>query len=369
MKVVITTDCFLPRWDGISRFLQLLLPKLAKDMEVTVFAPAFPGEFPFFENVRIIRFPLVRWQVGDIYFSKPDKRLMKDAIKEADVVFNQTLGPIGLAGIKLGKRLKKPVVSYVHNVEWELAQRAVKRWSNVAWFLARHLARRMYNKCSLLLVPSKEIDDLLVENKVKTKKELVSLGVSVKVFSPPKSKAAAKKKVGVPSNKVVIGFCGRIAREKDLPTLYEAFKIVHKKHRNTVLLIVGEGLEDEIPASKSVLRVGKQDKVVPFLRAMDVFVLPSLTETSSLATMEAMAVGLPVIATPVGSISKYVIHKENGLLFARKDVGELVSYLEFLVKNKKERVRLGSAARRTMVRRFSWAKTAERIKKMLMLSG
>jgi glycosyltransferase involved in cell wall biosynthesis len=365
MKLVVTTDCFLPRWDGIARFLSLLLPELAKHMQITVFAPKFPGKLPIVRGVRVIRFPLLNLQFGDIFFCKPEKDVMEKAIREADVVFNQTIGPVGKTGIKLASKYNKPIISYIHSIEWELAKRAVKRFKGLAEWYVKMLARRLYNKCSLLLVPSSEVADLLSGNKIKTKKELVHMGVSTSRFFPPKSKADAKRKIHVPESKRVIGFCGRIAREKDLPTLYKAFLKVHAKYRNTLLLIVGEGLEKEIPPSRHVIRAGRQDNVVPFLQAIDIFVLPSLTETSSLATMEAMAVGLPVVVTPVGNIREYIVDGKNGLLFARQDVNELAERIEYLLKHSKARRQLGTAARGTIMKEYSLSLAIDKIKKIL----
>jgi glycosyltransferase involved in cell wall biosynthesis len=369
MKLVVSTDCFLPRWDGIARFLSQILPELAKDMQVTVFAPHFEGKFPVVKGVKVIRFPLLKIQFGDIFFCKPDKIAMEKAIADADVVFNQTIGPVGIAAIKIASRLNKPVVSYIHSIEWDLARRAMKmnKWL-VGWYV-QNLARRMYNKCSLLLCPSGEVIDLLSENKITAKKKIVHMGVSPLKFYPPVSKGAAKKNLGIDPAFKIIGFCGRIAREKDLPTLYNAFLKVHAKNRDTVLLIVGEGLEKEIPASNHVLRVGKQDKVIPFLQAMDIFVLPSLTETSSLATMEAMAAGLAVVVTPVGSIREYIRDRKNGLLFTRQDIAGLVEKLEYLLKHPKERTELGKAARNTIIKDYSWEQSVDKIKKILTSSG
>ncbi len=365
MRLVVTTDCFLPRWDGIARFLSLLLPELAQNMQVTVFAPRFPGKLPIIKGVKVVRFPLVNVQFGDIFFCKPDKSVMEKAIKDADVVFNQTIGPVGIAGIRIAKKLNKPIVSYIHSIDWELAKRAVKRWKWLVYWYVRWLARRLYNKCSLLLVPSSDVADLLSNNKVRTKKELVHMGVATSRFVPPKSKSTAKHKVNIPPGMRVIGFCGRIAREKDLPTLYKAFQQIHLKYRNTLLLIVGEGLEKEIPASRHVIRIGRADDVVRYLQAMDIFVLPSLTETSSLATMEAMAVGLPVVVTPVGSIREYVVDKKNGLLFARKDVSDLTDKLVFLLKHPKVRRSLGKSARNTIFKDYSWQLSVDKVKKIL----
>ncbi|VVB81109.1 Trehalose synthase [uncultured archaeon] len=364
MKIVITTDCFLPRWDGIARFLSILLPELAKHAQITVFAPKFPGRIPLIKGARIVRFPLINIQFGDIHFCRPETTIMEKIIREADVVFNQTIGPVGRAGINIAHKFKKPVVSYIHSIDWELAKRAIKRPKFLAEWFVRMLARRLYNKCALLLVPSNEVADLLSGNKIHTKKEVVHLGIPVSIFAPPKSKTDAKRKIGLEGRRV-IGFCGRIAREKDLPTLHQAFQKIHTKYRHTVLLIVGEGLEKEIPPSRSVIRAGRRDDVVPYLQAMDIFVLPSLTETSSLATMEAMSAGLPVIVTPVGNIREYVVDKKNGLLFARQDVDELVNRLIYLLKHPKIRKSLGKEARNTIVKNYSWDVTAEKIKKIL----
>jgi glycosyltransferase involved in cell wall biosynthesis len=366
MKLVVSTDCFLPRWDGIARFLSQILPELAKDMQITVFAPRFPGKLPMIKGVKIIRFPLINIQFGDIFFCSPDKSEMEKEISDADVVFNQTIGPVGAAAIKIANKLDKPVVSYIHSIEWELARRAVKFNKSLAAWYVKNRAKRLLGKCSMLLCPSNEVADLLSQAKIKTPKKIVHLGVSPEKFCPPESKAFAKRHLGIDPAFRIVGFCGRIAREKDLPTLHRAFLKIHEKHRDTVLLIVGEGLEKEIPASHTVLRVGRQDNVVPFLQAMDIFVLPSLTETSSLATMEAMAVGLPVVVTPVGSIKEYVVDKKNGLIFDRQDVNGLVEKLEFLLKSPKLRVQMGKAARITIIKDYSWKQTVDKIRKTLM---
>lgn len=361
MKIVITSDCFMPRWDGIARFLSLLLPELSNH-EVVVFAPKFEGEVPVYKNVNIVRFPLFKFRFGDIYFSKPNKRVMSKAIKEADVVFNQTIGPIGSAAIRLAQKHHVPLLSYVHSIEWELTERAVRFGQKLIRLCVKLYARWLYNKCSLLLVPSKHVADELSDNKIMVRKELVPLGIP-DIFAPT-NKAKAKRAINL-DDAVVIGFCGRIAREKDLPTLYQAFDAIHRQFPQTKLLIVGEGLEHELFEQEGVVRVGKQNNVAPFLNAMDIFVMPSLTETSSLATMEAMAAQLAVVATPVGSIREYIVHGKNGLLFARKDVAELAEHLAFLIQHPKERKRLGKAARVTIMASHSWGKTAARIKELL----
>ncbi|MBW3019506.1 glycosyltransferase family 4 protein [Candidatus Woesearchaeota archaeon] len=368
MRLVISTDCFLPRWDGVARFIKEFLPYV-KDWKVTIFAPDFDGDVHLPSNVSVLRFPLVKYRFGDIYFSNPDKKVMASAIKNADVVFNQTIGPIGGFAIKLAKKFKKPVVSYVHSIEWTLVALAIRRFRAMAGWIVRRRAKSLYNKCSLLLVPSHEVEDLLTGNKIKALKKVIHLGVDIDSFVPTHSKAVAKRKVNLSPDSLVVGFCGRIAREKDLPTLVDAFKKVHKKIDNSVLLVVGAGLEHEIPASKTIVRAGAQDDVIPFLQAMDVFVLPSLTETSSLATMEAMACGVPPIVTPVGNLREYIEDGVNGYFFPRSDAEKLAKRLTELLANENLRNKMGSAARKTIVDNYSWQKAAGKIRQALLTAA
>jgi glycosyltransferase involved in cell wall biosynthesis len=358
--LVITTDCFLPRWDGVARFLKELLPFFVKEFQVTVLCPEFPGGLPEFPGVHIHRYPLRPWRFGDIYFSRVSREAIERQVERADIVFNQTLGPIGMAGIDAARKHDIPLVSFVHSIEWELASRAVKYGKFLVEWGVKLLARRKYNKCDVLLTPSAGVSDVLLLNGIHAKKTVVPLGVDVTRFKPAASKAEAKRAVHIDPKKLVVGFCGRISREKDLPTLLQAFRRVQYSH-DVQLLIVGAGIEEQQFRSKRITLVGATDNVVPYLQAMDVFVLPSLTETSSLATMEAMACGLPVIATPVGAIKDYIENGVNGFLFPRRDVDALAGKLDALLKSPKARDAVGKAARETIAQRHTWEQVAQKI--------
>jgi glycosyltransferase involved in cell wall biosynthesis len=231
--------------------------------------------------------------------------------------------------------------------------------------LTKRIARRLYNKCKLLLVSGSDIGMLLQAAGINTPHLIVPLGVDTKRFTPPHSKEKAKVDVGINPGLKVIGFVGRIAREKGLPTLQHAFKIVHEKNKDTALLIVGEGVRGEIKPDDGVIITGRKDDVVPYLQAMDVFVLPSLTETSSLATMEAMSCALPVIVTPVGNIPDYLKHEWNGWFFARHDADDLAKKITYLLARPALRSSLGVNARLTVTQHFTWELTAKRLSKLL----
>jgi len=366
-KLLIATDSFLPRWDGVGRFLLEIIPRLAENYEITVLAPDF-GELKNIDKVKIIRFPVVKINFGDIEFVGFHYRKIKKHIREADIVFTQTIGPIGLSAINAESKLSVPVISYVHSIEWELTTRGVKRCKRTINALTRRIARRFYNLCSLLIVPSEEVEQIYEKNKIHTSMEIVHLGTDTQKFLPAGDKKEAKKKVGIDPYCTIIGFSGRIGREKDLITLYRAFRRLEKKHPNLKLLIVGKGvkeLEKLFSSNRNIMLPGSVDNVVDYLQAMDVFVLPSLTETSSLATMEAMACELPVVTTKVGFVKEYIREKHNGMFFPFKNSLVLSMKIEMLLENPELRAELGRNARKTIVESFSWEKTKERISEII----
>ncbi|MBI2564599.1 glycosyltransferase family 4 protein [Candidatus Woesearchaeota archaeon] len=364
-KILITTDSFLPRLDGVSRFLSELIPDLSKKYKVTIIAPEFEGENPVFQGTSIIRIPLLQMRFGDIYFSKFSKTEIKKLVKENDVIFNNTIGPIGITAIREAYKLKKPVISYVHSVEWDLAAEGVKHFHGFVRSAVKCLAKYLYNKCALIMVPSKEMEDLLTRQKIKTKKKVITLGINTELFVPAESKDRAKASVNINPKMFIIGFCGRLSREKDLLTLFKAFDFVQNKHQNTRLLIVGEGIELDFMKDPGVINVGSKKNVIPFFQAMDIYVIPSLTETSSLSTMEAMSCGVPVIATPVGSIKEYVIDEETGLLFPRGDISALQEKIETLFHDSTLLKSLSIAGREIIIKKRQWNKTLAQILKTI----
>ncbi len=257
----------------------------------------------------------------------------------------------------------------MHQITWEhLADILAKgpKIKNAIFALSRVLARRLYNKCDLLMVPSKKVLEIFEKNKIRAKKEIVTLGVDTKKFSPPENKNKAQLNIGIIPNKFVIGYVGRLSKEKDVRTLHRAFVSLKDKYKNIVLLIVGGGKRSEERALKTndVIVTGMVKDVANYFRAMDLFVLPSLTETTSLATMEAMACGVPVIVTPVGALPDYVEKGKNGYFFPCGDIESLKRRIEELMIDNKRRIVLGANARKKMLH-YRWEDVVNKIINLL----
>jgi glycosyltransferase involved in cell wall biosynthesis len=140
-----------------------------------------------------------------------------------------------------------------------------------------------------------------------------------------------------------------------------------KKHKDLVLLIAGGGhpkMEKLFSGKENIILTGSKDNLVNYYQAMDIYVLPSLTETTSLTTLEAMACGLPVVVTPVGFIREYINDGVNGMLFPKNNSHSLYLKLDYLLKHPDMMEKLGKKARETVVEKFSWDRTSENIKKI-----
>lgn len=355
-RLLITTDCFLPRWDGVARFLSTTIPYLKRHFIVRALAPDFGKTI---NSVPTRKFSIMPFHFGDIQFSFPHLICIWKEVSRHDVVFNNTLGPIGMCAILCARMQHKPVISFVHSIEWDLA---AEGFGSAKWLvrpIVRSLARFFYQQCSLLLVPSNEVGKTLRQANITTPFTVVGLGVDTHIFVPPKSKRAAKKKLGIDPDKMVIGYHGRLGREKDLQTLVRAWKNLCKEvgseQHSPLLLIVGAQIDETIPKERHLLAPGSVNNVVPYVQAMDIFVLCSLTETTSLATLEAMATEVPVVVTPVGKIKKYIKDGQNGLLFESKNADMLTAKLWELIHEPNRRVQIGKNARATVLKSYCFA--------------
>jgi glycosyltransferase involved in cell wall biosynthesis len=372
-KLLIATDNFLPRWDGIARFLSEIVPKLSGDYEITILAPGFKGYHPAgydLTNVAVHRFRTFGFRIGDFPPAIPPLRKVRKYVKDADIVWIQTIGPIGYAAARCARKMGRTLISFNHSVEWELVSNAITKFrifKGAISFLVKMAAKNVYGKCNLLMVPSKDTADKFRRAGIRKTMKQVSLGIDINKFKPAEDRDKAKEALGIDPKKIVVGYVGRLGKEKDLVTLYRAFVQLSYKYNNLLLLVVGDGIESykKMFTRQNMLYIGERHDVEKFYRAMDIYVLPSLTETTSLTTMEAMASGCAVLTTKVGAIPSYVVDRFNGMFFKERNSYVLKRKLELLIQNKELREKLGKNARNTIEAQHSWNKTVDEIKDVL----
>lgn len=159
-----------------------------------------------------------------------------------------------------------------------------------------------------------------------------------------------KEAIGL-SGKKVIGFAGRLRREKGLDILLNAMPQVLKSYPDAVLVVVGDGPDREVLTKKAeALKITSQviwagqktrEEVFQFYRIMDVMAVPSLFEGFGLAAAEAMAAGVPVVGAKVDGLTEIVEDTRSGLLFPAGNSHALSAALIKLLGDTEESKRIG----------------------------
>lgn len=308
-------------------------------------------------NTKMFNYPSIK-------ISMQNLRRTKEAVKQSDIVFVQELAPVGMMALHYAKKFHKKVILYVHNTPWEFVEKYFLIWNPLIKLAMKKFFVHYYNQADLLLIPYHNFEQQLRQAGVKAPTEVARLGVDIGRFQT-KSKQRSKEKLHL-SGRTVIGYVGRISNEKNTLVLLEAFKKMRSP--KVTLLMVGDGSPELVKKFKQTpncIVTGFVRNVEDYLSAMDIFVMPSLTETTSLATLEAMSCGVAVITTKVGFMQEYITKGYNGIFFPRSNPFILASKMEYLWRHPLLREKLGQNARKTISYSFSWERSIAHIKHLL----
>ncbi len=170
-----------------------------------------------------------------------------------------------------------------------------------------------------------------------------------------------RSKLGLPLDKTVFIFSGRLSRAKGLPMLIEAWPGLVERHPDLYLVIVGSGklsfddCEESIRTfvserhlSGCVKFAGESDRVYEYLQAADLFVFPTDYEGFSLALVEALACAMPVVVTAVGAAPDLIRQGKNGFLFPPKDPTAMLAALHAALEQRARWPEIGEAARESV---------------------
>lgn len=171
--------------------------------------------------------------------------------------------------------------------------------------------------------------------------------------------------------KPIIGTVGRLDIRKGHKYLIEATKILLNDFPDITVLIIGDGdqkieLEKQIQTlnlEKHVHLLGFYHKPLHLVKDFDIFIFPSIEEGLPIAPLEAMALGIPVIATNVGGIPEVIQNHINGILIDAKDVKGLARSIQFLLNDNKMKSELAENAYRNVQKYFSIQKTVSLLDK------
>lgn len=232
----------------------------------------------------------------------------------------------------------------------------------------RALAERVLSYFTNIVVcVSKDVRQSMIENQgiLPERVTVIHNGVDIEKFRPdPEKRIFCRTKLSVKQNTPLIGIVARLAPIKNHASLLKAFSKLSEDMPDLELLVVGDGelknklvkQTNEMNLTRRVLFLGERQDIPELLNAIDVFVLPSLSEGHNMTLLEAMATGLPVVATSVGGNLEIVEDGVTGYLIPSKQPEILGQKIAMLLKNETLRSQMGKRGRTIVLKHFDMQK-------------
>ena len=340
MRIAIVAESFLPAINGVTNsILRVIEHMTARGHEVTVIAPS-PGVTAY-GKARIIRVPSFGFPRYPELRIGHSRDFVRDVLREIkpDVVHLGSPAVLGAASLSAAQELGIPSVAIYQT---DLAGFASRYHLGLAGRSIWRYIAKIHRRADLTLAPSTaavwDLRERGVDNVVRWMR-----GVDLERFNPSFRDEELRKSLA-PDGQLIIGFVGRLAREKQIERLKGLCRMPHIK-----VVIVGDGpmkakLKKEL---KGAIFTGFKsgEELSKLYASFDVFVHTGQDETFCQAVQEALASGVPVVAPASGGPLDLVQHGHNGFLWTETSRYSLVGAVAELAKYPVKRERLAANAR------------------------
>lgn len=356
LRVLMVSDVYFPRINGVSTSIETFRARLAeKNVDIQLLAPAYPGDHPTPDWVsRVASRGVPR---------DPEDRMMRyrQVLAAAgqmglfDLVHIQTPFVAQYAGVKLARQWRVPCLATYHTLFEEYLHHYVPLLPTPAMRgLARKFSRDQCNALNCVIVPSQAMHDRLRDYGVTQPIRVLPTGIPLQRFSAGDG-PAFRRRHHIPEHRPMALFVGRVAHEKNIAFLLEAMHSARKRLPDILLVITGAG--PALPALQRQVQSQGLSEHVQFLgyldrhhdlpscyAAADVFAFASRTETQGLVLLEAMAMGVPVVALSIMG-TRDILAPERGAVIAPDNPSAFGTVLADVLLQKGRRQRLAEEAR------------------------
>ena len=379
LRVLIVTDQYEPMVGGVPSVTKDLARGLAgRGHAVAVVAPSAtreghradgpPGQAPGTVTVDFRGSVAWPWYAGQrLGVLAPASAAKLITAFEPDVVHLHSPLTLGAAARPAARRRRVPVVYTNHYLPlnvWPAAARTGKAADAARGAASRARDAAFYavvtgfaNRCDLVTAPTATALRLLRDHGLRAPSRAVSNGVDLERFSPGPRDEVLRAKYALPAGRPLVLSVGRLSPEKRPDVLIAALgRLAGADGDGPVLVLAGTGPEEGRLRSLArhhgvadrVLFPGfiADDDLPGLYRLADVFAIASQAELQSLATMAAMASGLPVVAVDAGALAELVHAGENGFLARPGHAREIADSLDLLCRDAELRARMSKASSR-----------------------
>jgi D-inositol-3-phosphate glycosyltransferase len=295
-----------------------------------------------------------RWKYGDLSAALHLARVLKE--QQIELVLLMQSSDIHLAAVA---SMRTPHVKLVFYQQMD--SRYNKRDFIHSW---------LYSKLSLWISLTQGMKEnvLSYTRMPREKVKVVPLGINLEQFDPSHyNKNESRTFFGLPLDGHTIGVLGRLDKLKGQHILLHAVPDVVKQHPNVLFLIAGDETAGEYGYKEYLMKLCRQLAIEPFVKflpftedvpqlmaALDVFVLPSFSETFGLVVVEAMAMERPIIATNAGGVPEIITDGKTGLLIKPHDATEVARAIHRVLSDSALRLSLGHFAREEALKRYDF---------------
>ena len=374
-KICLVTHFFPPHMGGIEKVSYEQSKRLTKsDYQIDVLTSKIKGrnEHPA-KGITVFHYSTLNLaeRIGVPYplLSIEAYRKFAQVIKKCDLVHahGHVYMSSYMAG-KVAKKYKKPFILTQHNtfIDYQSMLNILEHLNDLT------IGKAVLKDADRVIVVSKKTREYVLKlGADKSKTSVIYNGVDIDHFHP-RNKGESRKKLSLPKNRKIILSVRRLVYKNGLDTLIESAPLVARDHPDTLFVVAGKGpsrklIEDrikELGIEDNIKLTGfVPDKLLPvYYDATDYFVLPSASgEGLPLVLLEAMACGLPVIATTVGGTPEIIKHMKNGVLVPPRNPEAMAETISKLLSEERLGPAIGEEARRIVEDRFTWEKNLRQL--------
>ena len=367
MKVGLVVEWFDEHAGGVAKHVRELANALdKKGVDVTIVTNK-PQKIISDDDIKIFKIDGFKEPIFKTNISPLASKRMKKCIEDFDIVHaHHAFSRLSLLSLSIASKFNIPSVLTTHTVSFFPDYEYF--WQFISYVYPRY--RLTISKANKIIAVSNAAKKFI--SYFTNKKEVIVIpnGVSIEKFKP-RARSYAREKAGVNGNPVIL-YVGRLVPKKGLDTLITSMKKIVEKYPHAKLYIAGKG--NLLPFLKTMTSILGIEKNVEFLgfveenvllylyNSADVFVLPSITgESFGIVLLEAMASGLPCIATNVGGIAEVLEDGKYGLLVEPGNSKELAKAIITVLENKDLRSKLAKEGRKVAEEKYAWEKVADKI--------